>query len=1148
MMVIRILFLAFAFTSVSRAVEIRLLLSLQRTAYQTNERIDFSVVRPAAIPGELTLTLTGEEGSNLAFTFQVKRATEHVFVNGWLLRPGKYTVEAATDGVTAKTEIAIFSHVRKSSFRLINWGRAQKKEEQLPQGEEDLGFNLFYGNFGDDRDANFIRAGVDVMGVCVMSGGHQMDLRLECDWSDPYVTRGGAQRVVRKAFEDRSRGNVPGVHFYDEPGLTWWKNPETGEFGPHDIPAQARSFEAAFDRKPPLSYKLDPNKPDDIVAWKHWATWKLGLMDAAWKEAQFGVSYVRPDFISATQSQYGWSAFTDGYYFNVVRGLPVISGHGGYHDFGPGYFNPSYFLEMARARDFARPNWYLPTWYGNTTSDEFRLEQYLAFITNIQGLMSPPDLEPATNGSARQGIVESNHLAGRIGTIFDAMPVTRPPVAMLYSMSQLLDAQAKDRKVMYAHDQAHGRSLMFAYLAGKLLQQQFLAVTDEDVVDGTLAAHHKVVILPAIDYLDPAVVKALEDFIMAGGLALKTADSKINIKGAIDLGVTPALPDAQTIEKLTAEIKKDGKNEWGRLEPYQTVAKYFQASEPLAKAIKAQLDKAGVKPIFACDASGIVAAKQGEGDLEYLFAVNATPDAAAGKRNAMKAVDATLTLEADGRPVYDAIHGGAVGEFKDKSTGKFRFGPGQMRVFARSTRPIGGIKVGAPALTHDLTGAENPIGLRLAATLLDAKGGVLSGSAPLRVRVIDPLGVTRYDLYRATKLGAALVELPLAANDPAGEWKVIVTELLNNTQDQIGFHYQPMPRCGALAGTARRAVSLPGEKDNLFRFARVNHDVTIARGSGDYNVAAAERLKKILDPWGVRCTIGNAADLNKPRSLTAEEAQTWCGLQYAGSGQVKPGDQNNPSLVGFAINGPVILLGTPEDNPLIKFLVDQRFLPYVPDAGGFPGKGRGCIAWQRDAIGKGQESIALIAYDAEGMAEAVGSLYEAVAGLDPLTPWTMATAHSIAVAKNATVIPELDAIWSVVLPDRVVAITGEKDALAVLTEDGTLSEVNVQGKVGSQRVLAGADYKAKAESVKLDPTAIATAQKNAGPTHLVKLVSAAKGLTAIAYWGGRVEIRAANDAIKSVRKFPQDVTALTWRDDQLVCGDADGGLHAFAVK
>src|SRR5262249_35466085 len=184
-----------------------------------------------------------------------------------------------------------------------------------------------------------------------------------------------------------TRPNVLGVHFYDEPGLTWLKNADTGEFTPHMIPAQVRSFEAAFGEAPLAYHKVDPKKPEDVERWRNWAYWKLGLMDAAWKDAQFGGRSVRPEYLSVTQSQYGFSAFTDGYYFNVVRSLPVISGHGGYHDFGPGYFNPSLFLEFARARDRARPNWYLPTWYSNTTRDQVPPEPDLSLPTNPQGPM-----------------------------------------------------------------------------------------------------------------------------------------------------------------------------------------------------------------------------------------------------------------------------------------------------------------------------------------------------------------------------------------------------------------------------------------------------------------------------------------------------------------------------------------------------------------------------------------------------------------------------------------------------------------------------------------------------------------------------------------------------------------------------------------
>jgi len=526
-----------------------MLLPQGRTAFQTNEWIDVSVVRSAdksLAAGELVLTLAGDGGSRLTFAFPVEgggtRKTEHLHVNGWLLRPGKYTVEAAVDGGKATANIDVYSHIRQSSFRLINWGRASKPEEQLIQGEDNLGFNLFYGHYGSDTDAHLIRAGIDFVANCVMSGGHQMDLRLECDWSDPYVTRGGTRRVVRRAMMDRTRPNVPGVHFYDEPGLTWHKHPATGEFTPHGVPAQQRAFEAAFGRKPPEHHQIDPKNPEHVVRWKHWAYWKLGFMDAAWKESQFGVSQVRPDFLSLTQSQYGWSAFTDGYYFNVARSLPVTSGHGGYHDFGLGTFNPSYFLEMARARDHHKPCWYLPTWYGNTTSDQFRLEQALSFMTGIQGLMSPPDCEPAINPGPRQGIVETNQLFKRLGPIFTTMPPTKPPAAMLYSLSQAIHTQTQDRSQNYVHSMRQGKNLPLVYMAGKLMQQSFLPIVEEDVLDGTLAADHKAVVLTGIDYLDPRVVKALEDYIEDGGRVLLTGDCTVAIKGAAKLSVTPRMP------------------------------------------------------------------------------------------------------------------------------------------------------------------------------------------------------------------------------------------------------------------------------------------------------------------------------------------------------------------------------------------------------------------------------------------------------------------------------------------------------------------------------------------------------------------------------------------------------------------------------
>ena len=686
---------------VSGAPRAEILLPLGRTAYQTNEWIDVSVLRaaPEALPaGTLALNLAGNDGSKLSFTFPVRavavragaaRQTEHLHVNGFLLRPGPYEIEALVDNVKAVARIEVFSHLRRSDFRLVNWGRANGKE-QLVEGEDSLGFNLIYGGYTQDTEANYIRAGVDWMNCCTMSGGHQMDLRPECDWSDPYVTRGGTVRVVNRAFKDRTRGNVPGVHFYDEPGLTWHKHPRTGEMTPHGLPSQVRSYVAAFGQEP-LSYdKVDPKNPEHVALWRHWARWKLGFMDAAWKEAQFGVSYVRPDYLSLTQSQYGWSAFTDGYYFNVARSLPITSGHGGYDDFGPCYFNPSYFLEVARARDLAKANWYLPCWYGSTPSDRFRMEQYLSFQTGLQGMLSPPDLEPAVNAAGRQGIVESNHLMQKLGPIFTTMPVTKPPVAMLYSMSQNIHSQTRDRQVNYAHAMPQGVNLPLTYLAGKMLAQQFLPILDEDILDGTLANDHKAVILTSLDYLDPLVIAGLEDFAARGGLVLLTGDCTVVVKGAVKLSVSPRMPDQEAIDRLMKQQK------YNDLGPYTTMGKWFEGAEKLARVLKPELDRAGLRPPLTADVSSIAVTRQAQGDVEYLFAVNVTYDGSGeDKKNGAKSTSATLTFgvgPASSRPdvgrleagptIYDALVGGPVAELKTeagKQTGLFHFGPGQMR-------------------------------------------------------------------------------------------------------------------------------------------------------------------------------------------------------------------------------------------------------------------------------------------------------------------------------------------------------------------------------------------------------------------------------------------------------------------------------------
>jgi len=1072
-----ILSLALIALNAAHAAELKVVLPSGRAAYQTNEMIDVSVIvsDAGALPAtELVLMVTSKDGSRMAFSFPVAavpagengaRAVEHYRLNARLLRPGSYEVQAACHGAAASASFELFSHVRRSTFRLIDRGGVAKAEEQLGMGERGLGFNVLQGPGTNCDDT--IRAGMDYMRNCSMGGGHTLDLRKECDWSDGYVAQAAAARVACQALADRTMPNTIGVHFYDEQGLISAKNPQTGEVTPHNVPQHERAFRAALDREPPQYYKVDPNNPADVAAWVEWGRWKELFMDATWKRAAFGVHRVRPDFITVNQCVWAWDGWTSGHYFNEVRSLDAAFGHGKYSWANyAGYYLPVMSWEFGRIRDPKAEAWHLPSWYSKP-GNLFRQEQYMTFQLGLSGLATPPWLhvhrprgfDPEDEWCAIQrvlpsvteGVVESNKRMARLGTIFtnllgpNAMPPRRPQAAVLYSLSNNLRHQAGNMKDFYNRDGQMG-ALYNVYVASKMAQLELQPIVDEDVLDGTLAAHYKAVVLAGIESLDEPVIAALEAFTAAGGTVITTTDCSVKVAGAKPLGV-PAM-----LKEMSDEWKKKHAN------LPETLLKASHLIEPLRN----RLAEAGISPVFECDQPGIFASRQGTADIEYLFATNATWDPGVAESNSIRPTVATITLPADGRPVYDAVLSGEAKDFR-KSGGKLkatlRFGPGQMRVFARTARPIGGVQIITTGVAIDYL-ASDPVALKVSAVLTDDRGRVLAGSAPMQVIVLDPLGQTRHDVYRAAERGALDVSLPLAVNDPGGTWKVIVRELLAGNECESPFQYRPPAQSGSLAGAAERAIYFADDREKIFTFFAHYEDVSVVAGSSDYSQAAAARLADVLKPLDIHCTMVPLAEAAKPRSLTEEEAATWCGLAYAGSGSLKPGDANSPQHVGFNLRGPVVLIGNPEDNPLIAFARQQGFLAHKLNAQDFPGPRRGCVGWQRDAVGYGQESVTLIAYDAPGMSQAVGTIYEAAAGLTPLTPLRLPGRASVAAASVAkAAAPAPRAAWRLTLPDRVrqMKVLAGGDVLAI-SQDGTLVRLRPNGKIRWQQTLDGGQY------------------------------------------------------------------------------------------
>ncbi|MGA2497957.1 MAG: hypothetical protein ABSH20_09460 [Tepidisphaeraceae bacterium] len=1153
--------IALAITAPLHAAELRLSLPLGRVAYQTNESIELAVVRSDKQPlpaGSLRLHLSGSDGSAADLSIPVgavplagadARTTEHLRLNGWLLRPGNYGIEVTCDGATAKTNIEVYSHLRRSTFKIIDWGSRAKGAEQTLLGENSLGINLNYWAYGGfDADA-MIRGHVDFMRNCTMSGGHQMDLRQECDWSDAYVVIGGEARVVREAFSARRYPNALGVHFYDEPGLTWWKHKDTGVMVPFNLPSADRSYSAAFNRPAPQYNQVKPDDAAAIEEWYFMNRWKESFLDAAWKYSASGVSQVRPDLLSVTQTVYGFSAYADGYYFNADRSLPVISGHGGYSDWGPLLFNPHWTFVMGRARNLAKPNWYLPSWANNMPSNQYRAEQFMSFMTNLQGLAKPPDAtihNPSSIPAMADGIVESHKLAARLGTIFTTMPVTRPPVAMLWSLSHNLAAEVRDmqnpatiNKSAYEGGGHNRDKTLQLYLAAQMAHLPIMPVVEEDILDGTVAAHHKVLILPGIDDLDAKVSDTLENWIAAGGIVLVSDDSRYHARGAQRLGAALSSDAAAHLAKLHKDNNKEG---IARTENFNY---YLKASAPVARVLRERLAAFGVLPAMDADSTSIFTNREALGDIEYLFALNITWNEAEGKTNSLKAATGRLTIPDDGRPVYDAVRPGIATEFK--SAGKtlaadVRFGPGQMRAFARTARPIGGIQLQSASVQRDYTLREAPVRLDFSAALLDTSHRILAGSVPVFLRITAPLGIVRFEGYRATDRGVLRFSMPLAANDPAGKWTISASEMLADTKDTITFDYAPPPVCGALAGAVERAVSFANERDNLFRFFRTHQDLTLIAGSSAFDQPAAQRLADIVKPWGVRCRIVAAADANKPRRITDEEARTWVGLEF---GRVKPADAR-PDRTGFAVDGPSILLGNPEDNAIIKFIADQRFLPYKVDKLDFPGRGRGMLAWQRDAVSYGAESITLIAYDEKGMSEAVGTLYESCAALDPLMPLLPPVLSTVTPATSAHPTPEPQIAWRTVLPDIAAALHVEGTVLKADTLDGSTFTLNAAGAITARADIADAKALTRIapKPVKLAPP---IGPKLLGD-RIVKLVQNHPAHVAVGYWGGTLQMFATDGTLESQCLLDDDISAMTWLGDVLVVAKSGGSVIGIKAE
>ena len=193
--------------------------------------------------------------------------------------------------------------------------------------------------------------------------------------------------------------------------------------------------------------------------------------------------------------------------------------------------------------------------------------------------------------------------------------------------------------------------------------------------------------------------------------------------------------------------------------------------------------------------------------------------------------------------------------------------------------------------------------------------------------------------------------------------------------------------------------------------------------------------------------------------------------------------------------------------------------------------------------------MTLIASDADGMAEAVGSLYEAAAGIDPMTPWALPATSAVTPATTNLQPPEAVARWQAVLPDSVLAlVVGPAEEIAVTTLDGSATVLGKSGKVVSQRIVNPEEIAAAKKVAAVAPVVPDALKAKLAPHRVPKFVVTRNGFTAVAYWGGTLQVFAADGTLNAQQLQPHDISAMAWVGNTLVLGQSDGCVVALETR
>ena len=784
-----------------------------------------------------------------------------------------------------------------------------------------------------------------IAGTHQPGGGHN-------DWSHPEVVESIQYRAAQMAQYFRPYGGFLGVHYADEPGLTWGRaddegnlyaidrleDEETDYLGPLAVPIQHEMYKKITGRPAP-----DWRNPfDNLEQWLDFTRWRTTIMGDAFRELQRTIHRVDPDQIAYSQV-YEWAAISDGCYPpEQGHGVDVLSTHA-YTDRQLGMWYPAHETDAMRTGAWDKPLWMLPTWAMDLMpEDGVRACVYSTLARKVEGLTWPLDWFLTWP--------QAEEVSQRILPISAALAKTqkvRDRVGIFSSRDQHLVYFAEEVDDGRRPGRSYAGRLNDVWLSAMALHMPASYVTEEDLFSGA-ADEHRVLITAGLTYARPKTVDALEEFIADGGAVIIDADSTVEIDGAHQLSFS--FVDWFSRSRRGHELYQD----------YSDRRRFDEYVRPHLPELREAL-KPHVQPVAECDNPMFMVTEQGADAGRYIWAVNMAQQdrmEETGERWHLVDSSANLTLPPGDYVAYDVFNQHRL----DDRDLELDLAKGDAALFALLPRAVEGVDLAA-------TRWDDKPALQLSLEVHGAEGEAIDAVIPLQVRIIQPDGSVFRDLSRATRHGRFSEDLPVGSITMPGTWTIEVTELLSGRSASAEVLVRRDIR--RIASSAEAEVIDPDRIAGAFRpdpSRPGGEEILVLYGDDDHR-AAAEELADVLAQEGLDATADEAGEYLIERPSTRHTVRL------------------NPRSAGYPldINKQTVILGNPETNPLIDRLTNQYRISPRPLGPLAPGEGRALVFWAHGLFGLYNDIVVILADDSEGLAHGASAVKALARGKEPAT-------------------------------------------------------------------------------------------------------------------------------------------------------------------